>query len=440
MLGEFALGPSSTWSRRIALYDPQQHHSLPSSYAGMTLGWIASAYAAWTLWYLGYPDQALKRSQEALALAQELSHPFSLAYALAVLPGSISLRREEQAAQERAEAAIALSTEQGFPYWLAMGTILRGWALAEQGQGEEGIAQMHQGLAALRATGAEMARPYYLALLAEAYGKAGQAEEGLTVLAEALAVVDKTGERFYEAELYRLKGRADAAAGVRCQEPVTSCRSQPQSLEPQAEAEACFLKAIEIAQRQQAKSLELRAAMSLARLWQQQGKQKEAHQMLAEIYDWFTEGFDTKDLQEAKALLAELAEESLMDLYAVIDQVVALLQQRGRLTYRALKCSSALMRSSLRRLKSELIDGQQVAVDEDGKVLVWTGRQRCRLRQRSAQVVFAPSATPPAQLYAPRIWPSASVPSKQRWKRAAPLMASAKSSPRCLPISKARRR
>ena len=164
------------------------------------------SYAAWVLWFLGYPDQALKRSQEALALAAGLSHPFSLAFALGFAAVLHQLRREEQAAQERAEAVIALSTEQGFPFWLALGTILRGWALAEQGQGEEGIAQIRQGLAAYRATGAEIVRPYFLALLAEAYGKVGQAEEGLSVLAEALALVDKTGERFYEAELYRLKG------------------------------------------------------------------------------------------------------------------------------------------------------------------------------------------------------------------------------------------
>ena len=140
----------------------------------MTLGCAAYAYAAWVLWMLGYPDQALKRSQEALTLAQELSHPFSLALALACAAMLHQFRREVQTAQERAEAVITLSTEQGFPFWLAMGTILQGWALAEQGQGEEGIAQIRQGLAAYRATGAEAVRPYYLALLAEAYGKAGQ--------------------------------------------------------------------------------------------------------------------------------------------------------------------------------------------------------------------------------------------------------------------------
>jgi predicted ATPase len=191
---------------------------------------------------------------------------------------------------------MTLSTEQGFPFCVAWGIILRGWALAMQRQGEEGIAQIRQGLAAYQATEGELFRPYFLALLAEAYGKVGQAGEGLTTLAEALAQVEKTGEHYYEAELYRLKGE------------LTLNQSSVPGLESrvQQEAEACFLKALEIARKQRAKSLELRAVMSLGRLWQQQDKRQEAHQMLSEIYYWFTEGFDTKDLQEAKALLESL--------------------------------------------------------------------------------------------------------------------------------------
>jgi predicted ATPase len=216
-------------------------------------------------------------------------------------------RREWLAVQERAEAVIALSSEQGFALILAWGTIMRGWVLAEQGQEEEGIAQMRRGLAACRATGAEVMRPNNLALLAEAYGKVGQVEEGLQVLGEALDAVDKSGERFCEAELYRLRGELMLA-----QSKVQSLKSKvtdPRSLtpDPQTEAEACFHKAIEIARKQQAKSLELRAATSLARLWQQQGKEKEAHDPLAEVYGWFTEGFDTADLKDAKALLEELS-------------------------------------------------------------------------------------------------------------------------------------
>jgi predicted ATPase len=280
----------------IALYDSQQHRSHAFLY-GFDPGVASLSFMAWTLWYLGYPDQALKGAHEALALAQDVSHPFSLGTALNWTAELHQYRREIQAARGRAEAAITLSTEQGFQVWLAFGTVLRGWTLVEQGQGDEGIGQIRQGLAAHQASGGKVALPYWLALLAEAYGKVRQTEEGLNMLAEALALVDKTGERFYEAELYRLKGE------------LTLAQSSVQSLASsvQKEAEECFLRAIDVARHQQAKSWELRAVMSLARLWQQQGKQKDAHQILAEIYGWFTEGFDTKDLQEAKALLEELS-------------------------------------------------------------------------------------------------------------------------------------
>jgi predicted ATPase len=242
------------------------------------------------LWLLGNPDQALTKSHEAVNLARELSHPFSLAYALDFAALLHRLRREEQAAQELAEAATTLSTKQGFPLWLAIGMILRAGTLAEQGQGSEGVAQMREGWAAYQATGAEVGRPYFLALLAEAYGRGGQAEETLRTLDEALVAVQKTGERWCEAELYRLKGEL---VFVRFSEDY-------------AEAETCFQHAIAIARRQQAKSLELRAAMSLSRLWQQQGKQEESRELLAPVYGWFTEGFDTADLREAKALLEAL--------------------------------------------------------------------------------------------------------------------------------------
>jgi predicted ATPase len=174
---------------------------------------------------------------------------------------------------------------------MASGSTLRGWALAHQGQTQEGIEQMSQGMIACRGTGAELARPYWLALLAEAYGILGEPEAGLTALAEALTLVDKTGERHYEAEIYRLKGEL----------------LLQQSSSNQTEAESCFHKAIAIAQNQQAKSFELRSATSLARLWQQQGKRQEAHALLAPVYNWFTEGFDTVDLKDAKVLLDELA-------------------------------------------------------------------------------------------------------------------------------------
>ncbi len=293
--------------RGIALYDPQQHRSHVSLF-GEDVGISCLCWEAYALWGLGYPEQALKRIQEALTLAQEFSHPFSLGYALSCAVRIPQLRREEPATQAGAETLLELAIAQGFALRTAQGAMLRGWALAVQGQGEEGIAQMHQGLAAFRATGAEFFRPVYLALLAEAYGEVGQIEEGLSTVAEALAAVDKTGERFYEAELYRLKGELTlqqfhvSGSKFQVQEsPKSEVRS------PESEAEECFLRAITIARKQQAKSLDLRTATSLARLWHQQGKKAEARALLAPVYDWFTEGFDTKDLQEAKALLEELA-------------------------------------------------------------------------------------------------------------------------------------
>jgi len=258
------------------------------------------------LWHLGYPDQSVKRSHEALALAQGLSHPFSLAYALISGAFLHQYRREEQSCLERAEAIIAVCSGQGFSFYVGQGTILRGWALAEQGQAEEGIEQIRHGLATYQAVGAGMLQSYYLVLLAEAYGKAGHAEEGLATLAEALTMVDTSGERFYEAELYRLKGALVLQSGVRGPESENSTPQSP-TPNPQSEAEAYFLKAIEVARHQSAKSLELRAVMSLSRLGQQQGKKEEARRTLSEIYGWFTEGFDTKDLHEAKALLEELS-------------------------------------------------------------------------------------------------------------------------------------
>jgi predicted ATPase len=206
-------------------------------------------------------------------------------------------RYETAAVRERVELMLTLSTEHGFAYRVAQAILMQGWLLAAAGQLEEGVVRMQEGLAAQRATGSEADAPFFLALQAEIYGKMGQPAEGLAALAEASALTQRTGEQWYEAELYRLQGE------------LTLQQAGMQRLEAgvQKEAEECFGKALEIARKQQAKLLELRAAMSLARLWQQQGKRAEAHKLLLEIYNWFTEGFDTKDLQAAKALLDELA-------------------------------------------------------------------------------------------------------------------------------------
>jgi predicted ATPase len=204
-------------------------------------------------------------------------------------------RREAQTTHERVEELMTLAHEQGFPFWLAVGLMWQGWVRTEQGQGEEGITRLHQGLTATRATGAKQGGPHAAALLAEAYGRVGRVAEGLTAVAEGLTTADKSGERYWEAELYRLKGELKLQ-----QRNVQGLESRGK------EAEECFHKAIEIARKQQARSLELRAGMSLARLWQQQDKKAEAYRLLSAIYGWFTEGFDTRDLREAKALIEEL--------------------------------------------------------------------------------------------------------------------------------------
>jgi len=272
----------------IALYDPQQHRSLALRY-GADSGIVCRLYMAWVLWMLGYSDQALLNIHDTLIQAHELAHSFSQAFALNHTAMIHRFRREGLVTQERAEASMVFSTEQRIAQWLAQGTVLRGWALAAQGQGAEGIAQICEGMGAWRATGAELVQPWNLAQLAEAYEQAGRGAEGLHVITEALTLVEETEERWWEGELHRLKGELLAHA------------------QDQREAEACFHRALTVARQQQAKSLELRAAMSLSRLWQQQDKRAEARQMLAEVYGWFTEGFDTADLQEAKALLDKLS-------------------------------------------------------------------------------------------------------------------------------------
>ena len=285
-LGELTLAREQL-ELTASLYTAAQHRCQAYLY-GTDPGMASRSWLAWTLWLLGYPDLALKHSEEAIHLAREVPHPHSQAYALYCAAMHHQFRREWQATHERAEAVIALAAEHGLPFWLAWGTILRGWVLAEQGQSEEGIERMRRGLDASLSTGAELFRPYHLCLLAEVYGKAGQPREGLAALDEALAMAEKNEEGLWESELYRLRGELLLVEGA-----------------ADAEVEQWYCQAIEIARQQSAKSLELRAVMSLSRLRQQQGKKEEAHHMLAEIYNWFTEGFNTADLQEARQLLEE---------------------------------------------------------------------------------------------------------------------------------------
>lgn len=308
-LGEFARARGH-FEHGIALYDLRQYRSPALRYGGYDPLMACLCWSAWVSWHLGYPDKALQRIHQALTLAEELASPPNLVAALSITNMTRQCRRDVQRVQEQAEAGITLAAEQGTRYWRAIETILRGWALTERGHSEEGLTQIHQGLAAYRNTGSQLGQPFFLSILADACCKNGQAEEGLSIVAEALAMMKRTGDCHYEAEVYRLQGQLT----LRQENKEQSQESRDQ------EAEACFLKALDVAQTQQAKSLELRAVMSLVRLRQQQAAQNttgsmqhaacsklaDAHQLLLDIYKWFTEGFDTKDLQDANTLLREL--------------------------------------------------------------------------------------------------------------------------------------
>ena len=277
------------FEQAMTLYDIQQHRDLAILY-GTDTGVVCSCYWSNLLWYLGYPDQALQKSRDALALAQERNHLVSLAGAWHFASLVHQFRREGQTALARAEAAYSLTTEKGFAFFAAMAAIDRGWALADQSHGEDSIEQLRRGIAAYQASGARLWLPYFLALLAEAYARVDRVDDGLRLLAEALEIIEKTGEHSHEAEVYRLRGELLLA-------------QDPDSAD---DAETFFQKAIDIARGQQAKSWELRAVMSLAGLWRRQDQSARAREILAETYGWFSEGFDTADLKEAATLLDEL--------------------------------------------------------------------------------------------------------------------------------------
>lgn len=272
----------------LALYTPDEEHSLLATFGEepevQYHGWAGLA-----LWFLGYPDRALERAHTGLRRAQD--HLYSLASAQTQTAWIHQFRLEPQLTRQWAEATIALATEQGFPYKVAVGKILRGWALATQGQGEEGIAEMRDGLGACLTAGARLDHPYFLALLADAYGRDGQVEAGLRTLDEALALVRDSRRFFYEAELHRLRGALHLQAGA-----------------PDAprQAEACYREALTVARRQHARSLELRAATSLGRLWRHQARDAEARSLLAKTLGQLSEGFATGDYLAAQSLLDEL--------------------------------------------------------------------------------------------------------------------------------------
>ena len=291
-LGEFA-DARAHLERSVDMYDPSVHGpENAQGVIGQDPGVSSLAFLAWMLWHLGYPDQALQRSQEAITRAREMSHPYSLVFALHFGTAVYRFRREGALAQTQAEGVVALASEQGFPYFQAAGTYLRGWALAEQGHVEEGIADMLEGQRIWQESGIRQLGQLSL-LLAEAYGKVDRVQDGLAVLIEAEAEMDKSNEKWWQAELLRTRG-----------ELFLTATNDPDQNRP--EAAACFQRAIQTAQTQQAKSLELRSALRLAAVWQESGKPDDAYQLLSNIYGWFTEGLETPDLRAAKALLDEL--------------------------------------------------------------------------------------------------------------------------------------
>jgi len=268
-------------------HDMQEQRSMPFLY-GQDIGVISLATLCIALTFQGYPDQGLERGREALARAEELAYPLTQAAAFGYLGLCYVHRRDPQMAWEMGETCLRLSSEQGFAYWAILGRYDCGWALVEQGRAEEGAALIQQVIADAQATGCEEARTMRLAGLAGAYGKMGQVEDGLVLLDEALGFALSRDEHFYESEVYRVKGELLLLQGE------------------EAEAEACFQRAAEMAGRLGLRLSELRATVNLCRLWQEQGQQQKAKERLAQIYGWFSEGFDLVDLQEAKALLEEL--------------------------------------------------------------------------------------------------------------------------------------
>ncbi|RQS74367.1 hypothetical protein DID96_05745 [Burkholderia sp. Bp8963] len=293
--GDFDRGRTHL-EQALAIYDPERHQAHVFAH-GVDPGIRALNFLALILWLQGYPDQARRRILEALALAQKLAYGPTLAFSLAYAAELDQLRHEVEPMREHADAVFTVATELGLPYWLVWATIFRGWILTERGGLQEGIAQMREGLAAGRAAGGVDQRSYFLALAADRCQRAGDTEAGLALLDEAMAIVAGTGERCFEAELHRLMGNA-ALGSPEGGECAPACRD---------EAEACFLKAIAVAREQGARSLELRAVSSLARLWQREGRVAEARQALSDVYDGFVEGFDTADLRDARALLDALA-------------------------------------------------------------------------------------------------------------------------------------
>jgi predicted ATPase len=300
-LGEFALAIEH-FEKALSLYDSKEHLDMASLYA-LSPGVAMPCFAALSLWCLGQTDASLARIREATTLARELAEPHSLAHAFLFSSFVHQLRREQRIAQEHAEVVVAISIEHGLVMYRAMATIMAGWSLIDEDQPEQAIGQIKEGLVALQSTGTELVRPHFLALLAEALGAASLPGEALRVLDEAVDLVHRTQEAYYLAELHRLKGELLLKQSSNFFEHT----EVDENTTAAAKAKECFDDAIRIARQQKAKSWELRASMSLARLYQQLDKREEGRTLLLQIYDTFHEGFETADLREAKNLLDALS-------------------------------------------------------------------------------------------------------------------------------------
>jgi predicted ATPase len=276
--------------RGLSVYDPRLHSALIEAH-GTDPGIVSLSYLGFVLWFLGYPDQAREFSEQALASAERLRHPFTLAFALAFRAYLAQHLRDVEGTQEFAARTIAISSEHGFLHWRHQATMLRGWALVELNQIDEGLNQIRTGLQGYEAMEAWLAGSWFKTLLAHAYGKAGRPDGAVRALDDAFAIAERTGERFFLAELYRVQGE------------IALMHRGPEAA---SEAEACFKRSLKLSRKQEALAWELRTAVSLSRLWRNLGKREEAAQMLGPVFDKFKKGISTQDAREAAQMMSEL--------------------------------------------------------------------------------------------------------------------------------------
>jgi predicted ATPase len=287
--GEIAEGRSH-FDQGIALYDPAEHRLL-ATYFGVDSGVVMFSWRSLVLWMLGYPKAALADAARGLNDAREIGHAATLMYALGFASPTLIHSGNYATANPLLDELVALADEKSAAFWRARGMVLRGCVLAVTGKASDAAQMITAGIAAWKTTGSTVFMPWYLSDLSRAHAERGQFDHAWCCIREAMAAIETTKESWYEAEVHRVAGE------VALRSPDGGA----------TKAQTCFERALAVARQQQAKSWELRAAMSMARLWRDQGKPQQARELLAPIYGWFTEGFDTLDLKEAKALLDELA-------------------------------------------------------------------------------------------------------------------------------------